>query len=135
MKTYFTYLFALLGFAGFACDSCGGFMGLTPYDNQSQLTLLHRYRVFNGYRTYQQRSHFFIPGAYRTQHAPGGDSAGVVRNYSSEDYEAFKTLELRLKYFLHPRWELNAFLPVQQIRTKYNDVKTTSTGLADPRSE
>lgn len=132
MKINFICLFILVHLCAVACDSCGGFMGLTPYDNQSQFTLLHRYRVFNGYRTYQQQSHFFIPGAYRMQHAPGGDSAGMIRNHSSRDYEAFKMLELRLKYFLHPRWELNVFLPVQQIRTCYNDVKTTSTGLADP---
>jgi hypothetical protein len=81
MKNYLVYLFALLCLYGSACDSCGGFMGLTPYDNQSQFTLLHRYRVFNGYRTYQQQSHFFIPGAYRTQHAPGGDSVGIKKNH------------------------------------------------------
>jgi hypothetical protein len=32
-----------------ACDICGCFMGITPYDNQSGFSLMHRYRIFNGY--------------------------------------------------------------------------------------
>lgn len=118
-----------------ACDLCGGFMGITPYDNQSQLMLLHRYRVFNGYRNYQETSRFLIPGAYKTMHDPSsvlGDSGTVINNHSSKDYESYKIIELRGKYFLHPRLEINFILPVQQIKTKYNESKNTNSGLADP---
>ncbi len=135
MKTYlFSFLF--LGSLKFlACDMCGNFMGLTPYDNQSQLALVHRYRMFNGYRTYQQRSSFFMPGAYRTMHNPNivpGDSMVKTSNHSSRDYESFKVFELRGKYFLHPRWEVNFIAPLQQIKTRYDDQKTSTTGLGDP---
>ena len=34
--------------SGRACDICGCFMGITPYDNQSGFSLMHRYRIFNG---------------------------------------------------------------------------------------
>lgn len=135
MKLYTTLFILFFSLTTLACDMCGGFMGLTPYDNQSQLTLLHRYRVFNGYRSYQQRSAFFIPGAYKTQHHPGStanDSLVEIKNYSSKDYETFKVLELRGKYFLHPRLEINFIAPIQQIKTKYDGVKSTNTGIADP---
>jgi len=118
-----------------ACDLCGSFMGITPYDNQSQITLLHRYRVFNGYRNYQQTSRFLLPGAYKTMHDPSvihGDSALETKNHSSKDYETYKVLELRGKYFLHPSWELNFIFPIQQIKTKYDEQKNTNTGISDP---
>ena len=118
-----------------ACDLCGSFMGITPYDNQSQLTLLHRYRVFNGYRNYQQTSRFLLPGAYKTMHDPSvipGDSAIETKNHSSKDYETYKVFELRGKYFLHPNWELNFIFPFQQIKTKYDEQKGTNTGVSDP---
>lgn len=118
-----------------SCDLCGSYMGITPYDNQSQLMLLHRYRVFNGYRNYQQSSRFLIPGAYKTMHDPSiiaGDSATGIKNHSSKDYETYKLIELRGKYFLHSRWEVNFILPVQQIKTKYDEDKNVNSGIADP---
>lgn len=42
-----------------ACDICGNYMGITPYDNKNSISFLHRYRVFNGYRDYQSHSQFF----------------------------------------------------------------------------
>ena len=49
--------------AGRACDICGCFMGITPYDNQSGLSLMHRYRIFNGYQALGQAPQFFPGGA------------------------------------------------------------------------
>ncbi len=135
MKFFRIVFLLIISLPVFACDLCGSFMGITPYDNQSQLMLLHRYRVFNGYRNYQQTSRFLIPGAYKTMHDPsimGGDSATEIKNHSSKDYETYKVIELRGKYFLHPRWEINFILPIQQIKTKYNDNKNVNSGIADP---
>ena len=135
MKFFNTTLILFSTFGAFACDMCGNFMGITPYDNQSQLTLLHRYRVFNGYRNYQQRSVFFIPGAYKMQHDPSTnptDSVVEITHHSAKDYESYKVIELRAKYFLHPRLEFNMILPLQQIKTSYNGIKRTNTGVADP---
>lgn len=132
----FSFLvFVLLCTNIYACDLCGSFMGLTPYDNNNQVSLLHRYRVFNGYRNYQQSSKFFIPGAYKMAHDPSlssGDSGVVVKNHSSKDYETYKIFELRAKYFLHPRWEINGIFPLQQIKFKYDQNKSSNTGIADP---
>ncbi len=135
MKFFKILFFLFFGLPAFACELCGSFMGITPYDNQSQLTLLHRYRVFNGYRNYQETSRFINPGAYRVLHDPSAlplDSVNTVKNHSSKDYETYKVIELRGKYFLHTRWEVNFILPFQQIKTKYDEEKNTNTGISDP---
>ena len=134
MKFLQVSFFLLLSLKTMACDLCGGFMGITPYDNQSQLTLLHRYRVFNGYRNYQETPRFINAGAYRILHDPSatGGASTAIKNHSSSDYETYKVIELRGKYFLHRRWELDFILPVQQIKTKYDDVKSINTGISDP---
>jgi hypothetical protein len=46
-----------------ACDICGCFMGITPYDNQNGFSLMPRYRAFNGYRSYGQQPQFFPSGS------------------------------------------------------------------------
>lgn len=128
------FLLIILSAKYYSCDMCGAFMGLTPYDNNSQLSFIHRYRVFNGYVNYQQRSSFVIPGAYKTLHDPSlsGDSVITHYNYSSKDYEAFKVFELRGKYFLHERIEANLIFPFLQIKTKYDSEKSNISGFSDP---
>lgn len=116
-----------------ACDICGCFMGITPYDNQSSIGLMHRYRVFNGYRTYQQKSSFFPTGAYKEMH--GGTSAAPLvyqHPYSSKDFESYKVYELRVKYFIHRRIELNAIVPVNSNKSKEDTAFISHTGLGDP---
>jgi hypothetical protein len=108
-------------------------MGITPYDNQSTFGLLHRYRVFNGYRMYDQKSSFFPSGAYKVMH--GGTSANPAtyhRAYSSRDYESYKAYELRAKYFIHHRIELNAIVPVNANKSKEDTLFLNHTGLGDP---
>jgi len=115
----------------FACDICGCFMGVVPFDNQSSIAFMHRYRVFNGYRNYQSHTRYFPPGAYKTTH--GGDPDTLLtRNYSSADYESFKVFELRAKYFIHERIELNLFASVVNSKSKQDSIKTNHTGLSDP---
>jgi hypothetical protein len=135
MKQVFSIIFVLFYLKNFSCDICGNFMGITPYDNQSQICLLHRYRVFNGYRNYQVKSNFAVPGAYKIAHndsSLNGNASSGSQTHSSKDYESFKVFELRGKYFINSRCEINAIIPLQQIKTNYNDVKFQTTGLVDP---
>jgi hypothetical protein len=115
-----------------ACDVCGCFMGIVPYDNQSSIALMHRYRVFNGYRNYQHHSSYFPVGAYKTTHGGHSTDSIITRNYSSKDYESFKVYELRMKYFFHQRWEVNAFASIVNNKSKEDTVKINHTGFADP---
>ncbi len=135
MKKTILIPFLFFYFTNYACDICGSFMGITPYDNQNQICLLHRYRVFNGYRNYQQTSKFVVPGAYKIMHNDSllqNDTIYNSKNHSSKDFESYKVFELRAKYFLKPRWEINCIIPFQQIKTQYDNIKTENTGISDP---
>lgn len=134
MRTMKPVLFGLALFFSLsseACDICGNFMGLTPYNNRNSITLLHRYRVFNGYRNYQAQHRFFPTSAYRSMHAQHDTLPGSMLLHSSKDFESYKVFELRCKYFVHKRIELNAFAPLLSNRSKTNGVYESHTGFGD----
>ncbi|MCA6365122.1 MAG: hypothetical protein IM638_18975 [Bacteroidetes bacterium] len=127
----------LLPLAAAACDICGAFIGITPYDNQSNIQFLHRYRSFNGYAAANQQPQLFPQGVWRTPAAysplhttHGNGTAQPV--YSNTDFEVFRSYELRLKYFIHRRIELNAFIPFNQNMTRSGDEKDVLTDMGDP---
>ena len=115
----------------FACDVCGNYMGITPYDNKSSVSFLHRYRVFNGYRNYQQQSRFFPSQAYRVMHGDHATDSLISKTHSSKDFESYKIFELRFKYFVLQRLELNVFVPLLDNKSKTNGVYLHHTGLGD----
>ncbi len=106
-------------------------MGITPYDNKSSISFLHRYRIFNGYRNYQSQSHFFPKSAYRVAHADEPSDSSITKNYSSKDFESYKIFELRFKYFVLKRLELNVFVPLLNNKSKTDEEYTSHTGLGD----
>lgn len=124
-------VFLCLSLSSAACDICGNFMGLTPYNNRNSISLLHRYRVFNGYRNYQEQSRFFPASAYRTMHLQHDSVPEALKAHSSKDFESYKIFELRFKYFVHKRIELNAFVPLLDNKSKTNDVYEHHTGFGD----
>jgi hypothetical protein len=112
-----------------ACDICGCFMGLTPYDNQSSFGLLYRYRSFNGYRgqshaSFPSGANFFIPGDSRSAALTG-------HNNDPSDYEIYRTMEFRGRYFLHQRIELNAIVPYNGNSERYNNNTSSISGIGD----
>jgi hypothetical protein len=130
MKTKLV-LFALitLSFSASACDICGCFMGLTPYDNQSSVGLLYRYRSFSGYRgqnhyTFPNGSKFFFPKNDRA--APLTEHNG-----NPNDYELYRTMEIRGRYFVHKRIELNAIIPYNSNSERYNGNTSSISGVGD----
>ncbi len=133
IKCSVLYIFLSTSFSSLACDICGNFMGVTPYNNRNSISFLHRYRIFNGYRDYQNRSNFFPAAAYRAAHIYHQvDTASAIFNkHSSNDFESYKVFELRMKYFVHKRLELNVFIPVLDNKTKTNEVYSHHTGFGD----
>lgn len=135
MKDIISMCFVFLYLPVISCDICGNYMGISMHDSKSQLAIMHRYRVLNGYVNYQQRSSFIVPGAYKTAHDPQyhstTDSTSFTRTYQTKDFESFKVLELRGRFKLGKRFQLNAFVPVVQNKTKYNGVKNTVQGISD----
>lgn len=137
LRTLFSGLLLLAGLLAVpparACDLCGCFMGITPYDNQSSLSLMHRYRAFNGYQQLGQQHRFFpagarpfFPGALHRDTGYHHDHAG-----NPTDYEVFRVVELRGKYFLSQRLELNAFVPFAMNTSYANERELTLSGLGD----
>lgn len=112
-----------------ACDICGCFMGLTPYDNQSSFGILYRYRSFNGYHgqnhaSFPSGSNFFIPSDSRSAPLTG-------HNNNPSDYEIYRSMEIRGRYFLHKRIELNAIIPYNSNSERYNNFTSTISGIGD----
>ena len=126
-------LLALAPLRAWACDICGCFMGITPYDNQSTFALMHRYRSFNGYQALGQRPQFRPPGG--TMFAPGrlNSDDGYRHSHRGDpsDFEIFRTVELRGKYFLAKRLELNAFMPFIMNTEQSNGQQLNISGLGD----
>lgn len=137
MKTLFAILaggvLLLAGPAARACDICGCFMGITPYDNQSGFSLMHRYRIFNGYQADGQRPQFRPDGARVFFPAALNSDDGYAHRHRADasDFEAFRVLELRGKYFLARRVELNAFVPYVLNTSQINGRQLNSAGLGD----
>ena len=107
MKKLILILFINFSFfqISFACDICGCFMGITPYDNQSSFGLYHRYRSFSAYEG--QTPTFFPKTALNSSMNPQplpihkhGAGHGT-ETFPDTDFETFSTLELRGKYFIH----------------------------------
>ncbi len=115
-----------------ACDFCGAFMGVTPFDNQNSFALSHRYRVFNGYQAMNQNSQLFPDGSYRNGTPPSVLHGGATTpEMSKSDFESFKVFELRTKYFIHPRLEINALIPLAGNKQKAMGEETCANGLGD----
>jgi hypothetical protein len=102
-----------------ACDICGCYMGVTPYKNYSSIGFFYRYRSFNGYSIANQSNKLFPSSVFRTSGIThGGDEppppagANVDSLYPSKDYEVYRVYELRAKYFVHKRVEINAIVPI-----------------------
>jgi hypothetical protein len=112
-----------------ACDICGCFMGITPYDNQSSFALLYRYRSFSGYRG---QDHPFFPGGAKFLPRKSDVNAPITsHNGDPSDYEVYRALELRGRYFISRRFELNAVLPYNSNTEQYNGNRNTLSGIGD----
>lgn len=128
----FKFLFLVLivtSFTASACDICGCFMGITPYDNQSSISLLYRYRSFSGY---DGQKHPFFPK--RAQFFPVGNqlTAPITEhNGNPNDFEAYRALELRGKYYMSRRLEMNAILPYNSNSEQYNGNLSSIAGIGD----
>ncbi|TGE29495.1 hypothetical protein [Hymenobacter metallicola] len=133
-KIYLVLAFiGLLNYPSWACDICGCFMGITPYDNQSGVSLMHRYRIFNGYQHYGQPSSFFPKGVqpFLPSHPNQDNGYKHQHNGDATDYEAYRVVELRGKYFLAKRLELNAFVPYVMNTSQSNGIQLNTAGLGD----
>src|SRR6218665_1021181 len=130
MKKLILILIAFISMPAVACDFCGCFMGITPYDNQSSIGLMYRYKSYNGYYLPGQ-SHTVFPKSYGLRH--GGTEVPVQQDPQvlQRDYEIYRTGELRAKYFIHHRIELNGIVPLLFNKSRRGDENETVNGIGD----
>ena len=115
-----------------ACDACSCFFGITPYDNQSHIGLIYRYRAFSGYESLVMNSDF-LPDGY-----PKNGNGNTIQHNdhnsqakSKNDYEIYSTLQINARYFLSQRFELNAQIPYRFNSQKYGNNKSSVKGIGD----
>ncbi|MDQ2794284.1 MAG: hypothetical protein M3Y12_09805 [Bacteroidota bacterium] len=108
-------------------------MGIIPYDNQNSFSLMHRHRIFNGYQALGQPPRFFPAGARPFLPSPLSGDNGYAHTHHGDatDFEAFRVLELRGKYFLSRRVELNALVPYGLNTSQINGRQLNSAGVGD----
>lgn len=114
-----------------ACDVCGCFMGLTPYDNQSNIGLVYRLRTFSGYYGFDRNFSLLPSGSLRA----GNTALHADHNHdevlNGNDYEEYRVVELRSKFFLHERIETNIIIPFNFNSMMMNESSHTVSGLGD----
>ncbi len=131
----------LLPVAASACDICGTFMGILPYDNQSSIGIFHRYRAFNGYSSaghsaylFPADASYFGTGLFR-QAASGSSHShlggAAQHSLSPRDYEIFRVVELRARWFAFDRVELSAIVPWVMNDALTDGDRTQVSGLGD----
>lgn len=131
-KLLISLLVWLLPIAVSACDICGCFMGITPYDNQSTISLFYRMRSFNGYNKTSQPHNVFPSGSMKTYHGtPDTAASGNLPLFSPDDFEEYRVVELRAKYFIHNKIELNVIVPYILNKTQLDHWKEKSSGIGD----
>lgn len=139
MKLFITLTCVIISDIVFACDFCGCFMGITPYDNQSSISMMYRYKSFNGYN-YTSQNNSLFPQNYKTSTNNSGQtnylkhgSSGTQTTslLSQNDYELYTTAELRGKFFIHQRVELNAIIPFVMNSNQLDNEKETIQGMGD----
>lgn len=143
MKIFFSVVFTIAVNTLFACDFCGCFMGITPYDNHSNLSLIYRYKSFNGYGNTMQHPQLFpssrmtSAGTANTSNSFDGLKHGVAAGDSTEneqqasDYENYNSIELHGKFFIHRRIELNAIIPFVMNNAMHGEESSSVQHIGD----
>lgn len=110
--------------SSFSCDICGCFMGVSPGDRRSFVGAFYRFRSFAGNDI--SGSEWFPDGSLRSMHGDHGaaTSGGNI-------YEVYRAVELRARYFLHPRVEVNIVLPYLMNTDFSNGVSDKINGAGD----
>ncbi|MBK9636748.1 MAG: hypothetical protein IPO63_02635 [Bacteroidetes bacterium] len=107
------------------CDVCGSFIGIHPGDKKAYIGMFYRYVSFSGSNT--TNSAFFPDGSMRIGHS---DHNGSNAN-SSKEFEVYRAVEWRARYYFHPRVELSVIAPYVFNSAYESDTRTKNSGLGD----
>lgn len=118
-----------------ACELCTFNRNYMPLENTNSFGIVHSFRVFNGYQSLQQQSVLFPSGAYRlpssTPIVQDGDHGHATNLMSPTDFESFKVIEARARYFIHPKIETNIHIPFVNNKQEWLGIQSHIFGLGD----
>ena len=120
------FLFAFNFASG--CDVCGYYPGIIPNEKMSYAGIAYRFRSFtsNGSEVQSQ----LIPDRMvKTMHDPSAHVSDAAADRIA--YEVYRTLEARARYFIHPRIELNTYIPFAFNHARHNDTHVFNNGIGD----
>ncbi len=127
MKKYLLLLLVCCNVESFACDMCGCYMGIIPREKESSIGIYYRYRAYVN-TIYSGNAWYPDGGNLRVEH---GTHTGTGSEEWLSSYEVYRVAEVRGRYFLHPRLEVNAVLPYLMNTSAVGSTHTTVSGLGD----
>jgi hypothetical protein len=124
MKKYILILGIMcLSFITHACDVCGCYTGVLPYESKNSIGLYSRYRAFKN-EYFSGSNEWFPEGSlFKTVHSSGTEKVS--------SYEVFRAIELRGRWFIKPNWELNINLPYLQNIEAEGSQRSAVQGMGD----
>ncbi|MBK7963977.1 MAG: hypothetical protein IPK10_00755 [Bacteroidetes bacterium] len=108
-----------------ACDVCGSFIGIHPGDRKSYVGVFYRYSSFSS--SNPRGSSFFPDGGLRLTH--DGHSTSALN--SDQDYEVYRGVEWRAKYYVHSRVEVSLIVPFNFNTAFENSRQVNVDGIGD----
>ncbi len=140
LTLYFAIAFTLSTAPAQACDVCNLYE-CSPLQQRTFFGLVYRYRVLNGYGHLGNTHSFTRPGspfgamplqhglynpiAY-SQHEPD-EREGVYADKSAQDYETYRSWELRANYTFKQKVNLMVLLPYEHNTVYYRRLATSTT--------
>jgi hypothetical protein len=102
---------------------CGCYVGVLPYESKNSIALYTRYRAFKN-EYYSGANEWFPDGSlFKTAHSSSSEKIS--------SYEVFRAYELRGRWFVRPKWELDVNIPYVQSVESEGVNKSTTKGLGD----
>jgi hypothetical protein len=122
-KLIFFLLLNISSFTSFACDVCGAYMGIIPNERMSFIGVSYRYRSFSGdaFGGNQQ----FPSESLRVMHS------NSPSNEPTENFELYRTIDLRGRFFLHPKLQVDFILPYSRNSEGNTISENTISGMGD----
>ena len=125
-KIIYSLLFLFVWFGEVkGCDVCGSFIGIHPGDKKAYVSMFYRYVSFSGNNT--TNSPFFPDGSMRIGHTDHEGSNAT----NSKEFEVYRAVEWRARYYLHPRVEFSVIAPYVFNSAYENEKQTENSGLGD----
>ncbi|MEO0310709.1 MAG: hypothetical protein RIQ89_366 [Bacteroidota bacterium] len=112
-----------------ACDVCGTFVGMNQLEQKSAIGLNYRYTTYAG--TKVTSGTYFPASLLRNSNGVNQIAHTGHTSVQQKDFEVFRSIELRVKYFMHHRIEFNTSIPFLSNEMRYGVALIQNRGIGD----